>query len=99
MKKLNIEYWKKLLETVAFSYGKIGLYELVQKEHKHFHPSGNIKPSKEDVLLTKRLRKCGSLMGIELLDHVIIGGTSGEMFSFKEKNMLDGMNRTSEWER
>ena len=46
-------------------------------------------PSKEDVLLTKRLRKCGSLMGIELLDHVIIGGTSGEMFSFKEKNMLD----------
>ena len=65
----------------------------------HFHPSGNIKPSKEDVLLTKRLRKCGSLMGIELLDHVIIGGKTGEMFSFKEKGMLDGMNRASELER
>lgn len=65
----------------------------------HNHPSGNIKPSKEDVLLTKRLRKCGSLMGIELLDHVIIGGTTGEMLSFKEKGMLDGMNRASELER
>ena len=65
----------------------------------HNHPSGNIMPSKEDVLLTKRLRKCGSLMGIELLDHVIIVGTSGEMFSFKEKNMLDEMIRTSERER
>ena len=53
MKKLNIEYKKKLLETVAFSYGQISLYELVQKEHRHFHPSSNLEPSKADVKIVQ----------------------------------------------
>ena len=44
MKKLNTEYWKKLLETVAFSNGEISLYELVQKEHRHFHPTTHLIP-------------------------------------------------------
>lgn len=65
----------------------------------HNHPRGNSKPSKQDILTTRILRECGNLLGIELLDHVIIGGTTGKMFSFKEKNMLDGMIRTSERER
>ena len=57
MNKYYREYWEKLLETVAFSYGKVSLYELVQKEHKHFHPSGNMNPSKEDVIITDRVIK------------------------------------------
>lgn len=65
----------------------------------HNHPSGNIKPSREDRNITKRLKECGELMGIELLDHIIIGGTNGKMFSFKSENMLDGTRRISEWER
>lgn len=39
----------------------------------HNHPSGEVKPSKEDIELTKRLIEASELMGIELLDHIIIG--------------------------
>lgn len=39
----------------------------------HNHPSGDPAPSKEDVILTKRVRDAGCLIGIELLDHIVIG--------------------------
>jgi DNA repair protein RadC len=39
----------------------------------HNHPSGIPDPSREDILLTERIRDAGSLIGIELLDHIIIG--------------------------
>jgi DNA repair protein RadC len=48
----------------------------------HNHPSGDPAPSDADVELTWRLRAAGTLMGIELLDHVILG--DGRYFSFKE---------------
>ncbi len=38
----------------------------------HNHPSGDCDPSGDDVLITKRLRQAGELMGVELFDHVII---------------------------
>lgn len=41
----------------------------------HNHPSGDTTPSKEDLNITKRLKECGQLLGIELLDHIIIGDT------------------------
>lgn len=39
----------------------------------HNHPTGDPAPSREDVEFTRRFAKCGELIGIELLDHVIIG--------------------------
>lgn len=39
----------------------------------HNHPSGDPTPSKEDILMTKRIKEAGILIGIELLDHIIIG--------------------------
>ena len=39
----------------------------------HNHPSGDPAPSRQDRALTRRLEACGELMGIELLDHVIVG--------------------------
>lgn len=51
----------------------------------HNHPSGNAEPSKEDKNVTKRLKECGDLIGVEVIDHIIIG--DGVYFSFKE-NML-----------
>lgn len=51
----------------------------------HNHPSGNCEPSKEDKSITNRLKDCGELIGIEVIDHIIIG--DGVYFSFKE-NML-----------
>lgn len=50
----------------------------------HNHPSGKVKPSYADIFLTKRLIKCGTLLGIKILDHVIVGDK--EYFSFKENN-------------
>jgi len=39
----------------------------------HNHPSGDPTPSREDIALTRRLAKAGELIGIELLDHLVIG--------------------------
>jgi len=52
----------------------------------HNHPSGDSTPSKEDIELTKRLVEAGELIGIDLLDHVIIGSQSNT--SLKEKGLL-----------
>ena len=48
----------------------------------HNHPSSDCTPSQEDINITKRLKECGRLIGIELIDHVIIG--SNKYFSMKE---------------
>lgn len=39
----------------------------------HNHPSGNLKPSKEDIHFTNKLNEAADLLGIKLLDHIIIG--------------------------
>jgi DNA repair protein RadC len=39
----------------------------------HNHPTGDPAPSREDIEFTKRFAQCGELIGIELLDHIIIG--------------------------
>ncbi|MBI4283565.1 MAG: DNA repair protein RadC [Chloroflexi bacterium] len=40
----------------------------------HNHPSGDPEPSQDDIKLTKRLAEVGEIMGIDVLDHIIIGG-------------------------
>ncbi|MFP7299833.1 RadC family protein [Neobacillus niacini] len=52
----------------------------------HNHPSGSPDPSREDIDVTKRLVECGKLIGIELLDHLIIG--ENKFVSLKEKGYL-----------
>jgi DNA repair protein RadC len=52
----------------------------------HWHPSGDPAPSKEDVEVTKRLLEVGKIIGIEVLDHIIIG--DGRFESLKEKGYL-----------
>lgn len=52
----------------------------------HNHPSGDSSPSQDDVELTHRLCAAGDLMGIEVLDHLIVG--RGEYTSFQEKSLL-----------
>ena len=52
----------------------------------HNHPSGDPTPSVQDVETTKRLVECGRLMGINVLDHVIIG--NGDFSSLKALNMI-----------
>ena len=52
----------------------------------HNHPSGNVEPSKEDINITNRLIECGKIIGIEIIDHIIIG--DGIYFSFKESRKI-----------
>lgn len=52
----------------------------------HNHPSGDPTPSQEDIQVTKRLVEAGKIMGIELLDHIIIGNR--KYTSLKEKGYL-----------
>ena len=52
----------------------------------HNHPSGDPTPSQEDIFTTKRIKNAGDLIGIELLDHIIIGNNC--YISFREQGML-----------
>lgn len=52
----------------------------------HNHPSGNVEPSKEDINITDRLIECGKIIGIEIIDHIIIG--DGIYYSFKESRKM-----------
>lgn len=52
----------------------------------HNHPSGDPTPSREDMLTTKRILDAGALIGIELLDHIIIGNNC--YVSFREEGLL-----------
>ncbi len=52
----------------------------------HNHPSGDPTPSREDMLLTERIRQAGELIGIELLDHIVMGDNC--YISFSEQELL-----------
>ncbi|MHB1684130.1 MAG: JAB domain-containing protein [Bacilli bacterium] len=53
----------------------------------HNHPSGDPTPSQEDISVTARLANAGRLLGIELLDHIIIG-SDGRYVSMRERGLL-----------
>lgn len=52
----------------------------------HNHPSGDPNPSKEDIQITERLKEAGNLLGINLIDHIIVG--DDKYISLKEKGVL-----------
>lgn len=52
----------------------------------HNHPSGDPTPSKEDINITIRLKECSKIIGIDLLDHLIVG--KNQYVSLKEKGII-----------
>lgn len=52
----------------------------------HNHPSGDLTPSKNDIVTTMHLRRMGLLLGIEIIDHFIVGG--GRYFSMQDNNVI-----------
>ena len=52
----------------------------------HNHPSGSLKPSLEDIQITKNIKNAGEILNVTLLDHLIIGDNS--FFSFAEEGLL-----------
>lgn len=53
----------------------------------HNHPSGQLKPSREDIALTDQLQQACNTIGIPIIDHIIIG-TDDRYYSFHEKRIL-----------
>lgn len=51
----------------------------------HNHPSGDPTPSREDIEVTRRLKDAGTLLGIEVLDHIVIG--DNRYVSFRERGL------------
>ncbi|MCT2409057.1 DNA repair protein RadC [Chryseobacterium antibioticum] len=52
----------------------------------HNHPSGSLKPSKEDISITQKIKEAGKTLSIQLLDHIII--TQDTYFSFSDEGLL-----------
>ena len=52
----------------------------------HNHPSGDPEPSREDIEITHRLDNAGNILGINVLDHIIIG--DGRYISLKERGLM-----------
>lgn len=52
----------------------------------HNHPSGNLKPSRQDEALTQKIKQAGELLDIKLLDHVIV--TNESYYSFADEGLL-----------
>ncbi|MBR2527597.1 MAG: DNA repair protein RadC [Blautia sp.] len=55
----------------------------------HNHPSGDPAPSHSDIAFTGRILACGDMVGVELLDHIIIGDR--RIYSFREERLLDSL--------
>lgn len=53
----------------------------------HNHPSGNLKPSNSDKLLTNKILQGAKVLDVNVLDHIILG-PNGEYFSFSDKGFL-----------
>ena len=51
----------------------------------HNHPSGDCSPSREDIAVTKKLKEAGNIVGVDVLDHIIIGN---QYCSLKEKGYI-----------
>lgn len=52
----------------------------------HNHPSGNTKPSEEDIRLTQKIKDAGKFLDIQVLDHLIIGGKC--YYSFNDEGII-----------
>lgn len=71
----------KLIFSVALKANACGIILA------HNHPSGNLKPSEADISLTTKLKQCGILLEISVLDHLII--TEDSYFSFADEGMIN----------
>lgn len=58
----------------------------------HNHPSGDPSPSREDIAMTKAVAAVGDVIGIELLDHVVIGARGGGWSSLGDLGVIGGSN-------
>jgi DNA repair protein RadC len=54
----------------------------------HNHPSGTLKPSRQDIELTRRMKEAGALMEINILDHLIVSPEKDKFFSMTDEGVI-----------
>ncbi len=64
---------------------KVGAEEIIVA---HNHPSGDVTPSRADMAATKELKALAVRLGVELIDHIILGGSNLDYVSFLEEGFL-----------
>lgn len=75
---INIEAKDILKEAIKMEMPKVIMV--------HNHPSGNATPSASDIEMTNNMSKCAKLLGIQLLDHIVIGDGTFESICSKHKS-------------
>jgi DNA repair protein RadC len=90
----------KVLKKVRISEGGVSgtvvdpkkIYKIALDHHSsslilgHNHPSGNIQPSEADNKITKKIKDCGLLLDVAVLDHIIVG--EDRYYSFADEGMM-----------
>jgi DNA repair protein RadC len=90
----------KVLKKVRISEGGVSgtvvdpkkIYKIALDHHSsslilgHNHPSGNIQPSEADHKITKKIKECGILLDIAVLDHIIVGNE--QYYSFADEGSM-----------
>jgi DNA repair protein RadC len=90
----------KVIKKVRISEGGVSgttvdpkkIYKIALDHHSsslilgHNHPSGNIQPSEADAKITKKIKECGILLDIAVLDHIIVGNE--QFYSFADEGQL-----------
>ncbi|PQV56112.1 RadC-like JAB domain-containing protein [Sediminibacterium magnilacihabitans] len=72
----------RLVFSIALKIASVGIILA------HNHPSANLKPSLQDISLTKQAKEAGSLLNIQVLDHLIVSPIKEEYYSFGEDGIL-----------
>ena len=100
---LNLDSKNRVINMHVASFGTINysatsMRELIKSSilsnassmiMMHNHPSGDVSPSEEDIEITGNIVAVGKLMGIEVIDHIIVGSNpSFHYYSFCEDDML-----------
>ena len=55
----------------------------------HNHPSGDVAPSQDDIMTTRKVIEAGKILGIPCMDHIIIGGGNRNYYSMREEKTVD----------
>jgi len=55
----------------------------------HNHQSGNQSPSRDDIVVTKKVIEVGKIINVVMLDHIILSGVNDEYLSFSEEGLLE----------
>lgn len=75
----SVAHPREIFRTAIINNGaRIMLY--------HNHPSGDTDPSEADIAFTRRVVKCGEMVGIEVMDHIIV--TENEYLSLREEGLM-----------